>query len=119
MFSTTTVCIVHTSQQVSRGVKAYFVGVLVVPMKQGQENKKTYGAKPFYHQRVKGYIIVLVAPMRQGQAQFNNKKLPRSQTVSTNTAGDCGQRAGIHALRLTSIRRIKIYGPVLQSPCML
>ena len=37
----------------------------------------------------------------------------------TNTAGDCGQRAGIHALRLTSIRRIKIYGPLPQSPCVL
>ena len=37
----------------------------------------------------------------------------------TNTAGDCSQRAGIHALNLTSIRRIKIYGPVPQSPCVL
>ena len=85
----------------SRGVKAYFVGVLVAPIKQGQGNKKTYGAKPFYHQRIKGYIIVLVAPMRQGWAQFNNKKLPRSQTVSTNTAGDC---LGLQAYSLVSRR---------------
>ncbi len=36
-----------------------------------------------------------------------------------NTAGDCSQRAGVHALVLTGIRRIKIYGPVPQSPCVL
>ena len=42
-----------------------------------------------------------------------------SRKATTNTAGDCGQRAGIHALRLTSIRRIKIYGPLPQSPCVM